>query len=157
MPLSAVGYDHPTSPDILLSLAWDAQPNRHGVRGRFYSCGSSGVGLGNHGSASPYEIHNTLVAAGPHFKKGVASSTPSSNADLFPTILRILGLEGGSSTDGRVLEEALIGGPEPEEVFVSTSILEESADLGEVVYRQQVQVSRVAVTAYLDKARAERR
>ena len=157
MPLSAVGYDHPTSPDILLSLAWDAQTNRYGVRGRFYSCGSPGVGLGNHGSASPYEIHNTLVAAGPHFKKGVASPTPSSNADLFPTILSILGLEGGSPTDGRVLEEALLGGPEPEEVFVSTSILEESADLGEVVYSQQVQVSRVAGTTYLDKARAERR
>ena len=157
MPLSAVGYDHPTSPDILMSLSWDSQPNRHGVKGRIYSCGEVGVGLGNHGSASPYEVHNTLVAAGPHFKKGVVSSTPSSNADLFPTILRILGLESGSPTDGRVLEEALEGGPEPEEVFSSTSILEESVDLGPAVYSQQVQVSRVAGTTYLDKARAERR
>ena len=157
MPLSAVGYDHPTSPDILMSLAWDSQPNRHGVKGGIYSCGEVGAGLGNHGSASPYEIHNTLVAAGPHFKTGVASSTPSSNADLYPTFMRILGIESGSPTDGRVLEEALLGGPEPEEVFVSTSILEESADLGETAYRQQVQVSRVAGVAYLDKARANRR
>ena len=157
MPLSAVGYDHPTSPDILMSLAWDSQPNRHGVKGRIYSCGEVGVGLGNHGSASPYEVHNTLVAAGPHFKRGVTSFTPSSNVDLFPTVLRILGIESASPTDGRVLEEALEGGPEPEEVFSSTSILKESAELGLAVYRQQVQVSRVAGTTYLDKARAERR
>ena len=157
VPFSAVGYNHPTSPDILMSLAWDSQPNRHGVKGRIYSCGEVGVGLGNHGSASPYEVHNTLVAAGPHFKQGVSSSAPTSNADLFPTILRILGIESGSPTDGRVLEEALEGGPEPEEVFVSTSILEESADLGGVTYSQQVQVSRVAGTPYLDKARAELR
>ena len=157
MPLSAVGYDHPTSPDVLMSLAWDSQPNRHGVKGRIYSCGEVGPGLGNHGSASPYEVHNTLLAAGPHFKRGAVSAAPTSNADLFPTILRILGIESGSPTDGRVLEEALEGGPEPEEVFSSTSVLEESADLGLAVYRQQVQVSRVGDTPYLDKARAERR
>ena len=140
-----------------MSLAWDSQPNRHGVKGRISSCGEVGVGLGNHGSASPYEVHNTLVAAGPHFKKGVTSPAPSSNADLFPTILRILGIESASPTDGRVLDEALEGGPEAEEVFSSTSILEESADLGFAVYSQQVQVSRVASTTYLDKARAKRR
>ena len=154
LPLAAAGYDHPSSPDILLSFAWDAQRNRHGVRGRVYSCGDQRVGQGNHGSASPYEVHNTLIAAGPHFKDGLVSMVPSSNVDLFPTMLRALGLEIGSAVDGRVLDEALVGGPEPEEVFVSTEVREESTELGGVTYRQKVQFSRVGDTSYLDKGLA---
>ena len=155
LPLSAAGYDHSSSPDILLSLAWDGELNQNGVRGRIYSCGDHGVGHGNHGSASPYEVHNTLIAAGPHFKNGLVSMVPSSNLDLFPTILRVLGLQQpGSRVDGRVLDEALVGGPEPEEVFVSTEVLEKSTVLGDVTYRQRVQVSRVGTASYLDKGMA---
>ena len=156
IPLSSIGYDHPTSPDIVLSFAWDADVNQNGVRGNVYSCGEVGVGLGNHGSASPYEVRNTLVAAGPHFKSGVTSMAPTSNADAFPTILRILGLESDSPVDGRVIEEALVGGPEPDEVFVSTSVLEGTAMLGDLTYRQEIQVSRVGNTTYMDKGRASR-
>ena len=154
--LAAAGYDHPSSPDILLSFAWGAEPNRHGIKGRIYSCGDNAVGHGNHGSASPYEVHNTLIAAGPHFKSGLVSMVPSSNVDLFPTILRALELEIESPVDGRVLDEALVGGPEPEEVFFSTEVREESTDLGDVTYRQKVQFSRVGGASYLDKGTAYR-
>ena len=84
----------------------------------------------------------------------IISMAPTSNADAFPTILRILGLESDSPVDGRVIEEALVGGPEPDEVFVSTGILEGTADLGDVTYRQELQVSWVDSASYLDKGRA---
>jgi hypothetical protein len=48
--------------------------------------------VGNHASLSPYDMHNTLVAAGPDLRRGVLDTLPSGNTDLAPTVLWILGL-----------------------------------------------------------------
>ncbi len=48
------------------------------------------AGAGMHVSLSPYDMHNTLVAAGPAFREGLASELPSGNIDVAPTILKIL-------------------------------------------------------------------
>ena len=56
---------------------------------------------------------NNMAAAGPDFKKGFTDPLPVSNADIAPTLAHILGLELPSigKLRGRVLEEALPGGP----------------------------------------------
>jgi arylsulfatase A-like enzyme len=56
---------------------------------------------------------NNMTAAGPDFKKGFTDRLPVSNADIAPTLAHILGLQLPSTgkLQGRVLEEALPGGP----------------------------------------------
>ena len=73
-----------------------------------------------HGSSSPFDIHNTLVAAGPDLKAGVEIEVPSGNVDFAPTFLHLLGLDIPSSMQGRVLHEALREGPDPRAVTVET-------------------------------------
>ena len=109
-----------------------------------------------HGSISPYEVNSVLIAAGPHFKAGVRSAVPSGIVDLFPTVLHLLGMALPRPVDGRVLHEALDGGPDPKEVFVETAVHRVSATFGGVSYRQEAQVSRVGDTLYVDKGKASR-
>ena len=74
-------------------------------------------GQGIHGSFGRQDTHNFMAAIGPDFKTGLKDPSPVSNADLAPTLARILGLDlgGGGSAVGRVLGEALLadGAPVP--------------------------------------------
>ena len=152
--LDLVSALHQRSPEILVSFNWTSDRNAAGIAGTAPSSGSLDVGNGNHGSISPFEVHNVLVAGGPHFKRGEASLVPSGNVDVFPTLLHIIGLSQPGPVDGRVLREALLGGPHPEEVFADAQVHETSGHAGMAPYRQQLQVSRVAETIYPDKGRA---
>jgi hypothetical protein len=70
-------------------------------------------GQGSHGSLSRGETHNFMAAVGPDFKAGFVDPSPVSNADLPWTIAKALGLSFPSQgkLKGRVIEEALKGGP----------------------------------------------
>ncbi len=70
-------------------------------------------GQGMHGSFGRGDTFNNMVAIGPDFKKGFTDTAPVSNADLAPTLAKILGFQLPSTGDlkGRVIEEALTGGP----------------------------------------------
>lgn len=70
-------------------------------------------GQGMHGSFGRHDTFNTMLAAGPDFKKGFVSFTPVSNSDITPTIASILGLKipANGSLVGRAANEALVGGP----------------------------------------------
>jgi len=121
-PLEEASIDSADAPDIAVSLRWTPQVNQHGAAGSVIAegggtgtsgSGQSGTSLrGTHVSLSPYDLHNTLIAAGPDFREGFASDTPSGNVDVAPTILHLLGVKQprslfGRSMDGRVLFEAL--------------------------------------------------
>lgn len=69
-------------------------------------------GQGMHGGFGRDCTFNNMAAAGPDFKKGFTDPLPVSNADIAPTLARILGLHLPSTgkLQGRVLEEALPGG-----------------------------------------------
>jgi hypothetical protein len=108
-------------------------------------------GTGQHGSMSRHEMNNILFAAGPSFRSTANLATPSGNLDLAPTILRILGLSGGSDMHGRVLEEALIDGPGADEMAWSTSLHKAEVDVGGAVYRQEIKISAVGATTYVDE------
>jgi hypothetical protein len=92
---------------LVVSFSWDADatsaaaPDTPGTE-----LASAYGSRGMHGSFSPRDVHNTLIAAGPHFRAGVADLYPSSNLDVAPTVASLLRLDM-QQVEGRVLLEAL--------------------------------------------------
>jgi len=72
--------------------------------------------------------------------------------DVAPTVLALLGVTEGDGErdrlDGRVLAEALEGGPDPEHVAAETRVHTVAAG----PYRAAIQVSAVAGRRYIDKS-----
>lgn len=71
-------------------------------------------GQGMHGGFGRDNTFNNMAAIGPDFKRGFVDSSPVSNADIARTLAHILKWAGrdNGSLHGRVLEEALAGGPD---------------------------------------------
>ena len=111
-------WNHERSADILYSPDWSDGTNTYGVAGTSASYGTAG-----HGSSSPYEIHNTLIAAGPDIRKQHVVTAPSGNVDLAPTLLQLTGVAPPSAMQGRVLHEALTSGTNRSPIAVKTNQL----------------------------------
>ena len=137
-------------PDLLLTFPWSSQPNAFGVSGTDLANVSTGGAplTSDHGSMSPWNVRNTLVAWGAGFKTRTAVHAPAGNADVTPTILTLLGLEEHDGIDGRVLAEALVDGPDVEHVVVDTRV--HTTEAGR--YRAAVQMSTVDGRRYVDKS-----
>ena len=150
LPAFLVGAEGLRAPELAVSLRWNGTPNEDGYRGQVYSTGGL-VGQGQHGSMSPHELHNVLFARGPSFKRRSRVVAPSGNTDVLPTVLKVLGIEAGDEMDGRVLEEALVGGPRVDRVDWSTELYNAERLLEGGVYRQQIQVSLVENAVYVDQ------
>jgi arylsulfatase A-like enzyme len=108
LPLSAVHLANAQgrNPDLIVSFNFDANAAVSGTPGLEYTS-SGGNGRGTHGSFSPRDVHNTLIASGPAFKPDFhRDELPTANIDVAPTIAAILGLKLPTA-DGRVLNEAL--------------------------------------------------
>lgn len=103
LSFDAVRWQHARAAQILYSPDWTDAANPRGVRGTAAAGGTAG-----HGSASPWDIHNTLTAAGPDLQRGAVVDVPSANVDLAPTFLGLLGLPRPASMQGRVLREAFV-------------------------------------------------
>lgn len=114
LSMELIGYEHPRRPDILFAPAWGGGKNEHGYAGTSALPGTAG-----HGTDSPHDIHNTLVALGPDFKQDLRSGTPSGNLDLAPTLCALAGIAAPETMRGRILAEALRGGPDPDDMAVS--------------------------------------
>ena len=99
---------------------------------------------------SRQELRNTLIARGPGFLRSTVVDTPTGNIDVAPTILHLLGLPGGEKMDGRVLHEALADGDDSSDVVPRTET--HTTELGD--YRQEVTVTTVGGSAYLDEGNA---
>lgn len=72
-------------------------------------------GQGMHGSFSRADTYNTMAAIGPDFKQDYEDMAPVSNADVAPTLAKVLNLKKLSPHGklvGRVLSEALLSGPD---------------------------------------------
>ncbi len=113
MPMRFVHIENAAgrNPDIIVSFDYDENAVVRGVRGTEYS----GILLNNpyrgmHGSFSPVDVHNTLIAFGPDFREGLKATLPTGNVDVAPTVASILGLRLPHA-DGRPLLEALRNGP----------------------------------------------
>ena len=146
--LADARWDHERAADILYSPAWTDAENLYGYRGTSAAGGTAG-----HGSASPYDIHNTLIAAGPDLAAGSEVSLPTSNVDLAPTFLYLLGLAAAPTMAGRPLIEALAAGPDLPAAREPGEIAAATPDGG---YRAVARTSAVFGRRYLDAATAER-
>jgi predicted AlkP superfamily pyrophosphatase or phosphodiesterase len=104
LSFDAIRWAHDRSSQILYSPDWSDAPNAFGMRGTSASSGTAG-----HGSSSPWDIHNTLIAAGPDLKQGRTIDAPSANVDFAPTFLTLLGAPIPPSMQGRPLAEAFRG------------------------------------------------
>jgi len=106
LPLATVHLANKRAPDIIASYDFDANAVVQGFKGTVYTSMSNERGM--HGSFSPIDVHNTLIASGPDFRQAWRSELPSGNVDLAPTLAAILKLDLHEA-DGRVLREALSG------------------------------------------------
>ncbi|MEY2556938.1 MAG: hypothetical protein QOE34_363 [Verrucomicrobiota bacterium] len=149
-PLEAVHADTPDAPDVVVALHWTAKPNRFGVPGTIITDSARGTNEGSHATLSEFDVHNTLIAAGPDFRRGLMSDVPSGNVDLAPTVLHLLGLDGPNKFDGRVLVEALNETASPDKkTTTKTSEVSRTFPTGE--WRQHLRISRVGENAYIDE------
>ena len=141
------------SPDVIFSMRWSEDKSQYGTPGLVVSDGGT-KSKGTHASLSRFDMHNTLVAAGPDFRKGMLDEMPTGNADVPPTILHILGVTPPAPMDGRVLYEALATGtgsaPKPE-----TKTIEASCDRGYFHWRQYLKFSIVGDAIYFDEGNGE--
>lgn len=124
-----VGWNHARSADILVTPGWSDAENDFGFRGETYSTGSAG-----HGSASPWDIHATLIASGPAFKRFESSPMHTGNIDITPTVLALMDVPLPPDLDGRVLEELMVGGPAASEIALEAGVEQVSADFGGGTY-----------------------
>jgi arylsulfatase A-like enzyme len=154
--LSRVHVDaHQGAPDVLVSMHWSTDKNDWGAPG-LVTAAEGKRGRGAHASLSRFDLHNTLIAAGPDFKKGFTSELPSGNVDLAPTVLAILGIPQPNPMDGRVLTEAMVGSTNAP-AKPDRQTLEASRDLGFRLWHQYLTFSRVGSVAYYDEGNGESR
>ena len=141
--------DSEHAPDVEMSFRWNDSKNQFGVPGMIDGDWQRAAGKGTHATLSRFEMHNTLIVVGPDFQHGLTSDIPSGNVDLAPTILRILGING-QQTDGRDLSEAM----DPAgslAVSSKSETIEATRQFGEGTWRQELKISRVGSTVYLDE------
>jgi arylsulfatase A-like enzyme len=138
------------APDVVMSFRWNDSKNQFGVPGMIDADWQRGAGQGTHATLSRFDMHNTLIAAGPDFHRGQSDDLPTGNVDLAPTILRILGITPSQKMDGRVLSEGLvnidISVPRPE-----ASEVDGAKNFASGTWRQTLKISRVDSTIYLDE------
>ena len=148
LPAKLIGLEGPRAPSLAMSFRWDSTANTSGYAGHAWST-SLGPGKGQHGSMSPHETRNVLIAWGPLFKKSATISAPTGNVDIAPTVLHLLGLSGGETMHGRVLAETLEGGPNAVQWRPEIHRAERAMQAG--IFRQELQVSEVGDTVYVDQ------
>jgi arylsulfatase A-like enzyme len=107
-------------------------------------------GQGMHGSFGRANTLNFMAAIGPDFKKQFVDQAPISNADIAPTLAQILGFDiaGKGELKGRVLREALAGGPPTVSFERRTSISEGAANGKKTILMYQ----QLAKQVYFDQA-----
>jgi len=115
------------APDIIVSFSYDENIAVAGKLGVSYA--SSINRRGDHGSFSPTDTHISLMASGPNFKSGLSDMLPTSNVDIAPTVAHILQFDMPAA-QGRVLEEALLGGPPLSEYAVLNNTHRSSTKTG---------------------------
>jgi predicted AlkP superfamily pyrophosphatase or phosphodiesterase len=147
LSFDAVRWSHGRSGDILYSPDWTDAKNAYGFAGTSASNGTAG-----HGGSSPFEIHNTLIAAGPDIKQGATVTVPSGNVDFAPTFLHLLGIAAPRSMQGRVLHEGLRAGTKRSPAQIRK--IQQTAATSDGSYRQTAYFSIVSAEGteyrYLD-------
>jgi predicted AlkP superfamily pyrophosphatase or phosphodiesterase len=150
--LDQAKIDSKDAPDVVMAFRWNGEKNQFGVPGMIDADWQRGAGKGTHATLSRFDMHNTMIAAGPDFRRGKVSDLPSGNVDLAPTILRILEITPPQQLDGRVLSEAMLNiDSASTELKPEAKTVEAMKDFSSGSWRQSLQISRVGSTIYLDE------
>lgn len=146
---AAAKIDRRDGPDLLMAFRWSDAKNQFGAPGMINGDWNRKAGKGTHATLGRFDMHNTLIAAGPDFRLGWKDDIPSGNVDLAPTILDILGVRA-PPLDGRILQEAMIGKGDavPE---ATTQTVEAKSVFPSGLWQQTLRSSRVGSTTYLDE------
>jgi hypothetical protein len=122
LPLQLVHLENKKgkNPDIIVGMNFNENAVVQGLKGIEFNTG--GIDRGMHGSFSPIDVHNTLIAYGPDFREKFVDTLPSGNVDVAPTIAYLLGVKL-PNTDGRPLYEAIDNGPSISAYSVSKVII----------------------------------
>ncbi len=147
-----INYDR--APDVEMAFRWNRSKNRSGVSGMIDADWNRAAGQGTHATLSRFDMHNTLIASGPDFRRGVSDDLPTGNVDVAPTVLQILGIKPWHSLDGRVLVEVMTNDgtlpPTPE-----TEIAEAERKFQTGVWKQTLILSHVGKTVYIDEGNGQ--
>lgn len=114
LPLSAVdlvGSAVTPHPDMVVAFKTFYLNPGDLMQGIQISDGGLEEGQGNHGGFGRECTWNNMAAIGPDFKKRSVDKAPVGNADITPTLAKILGITMSSNgkLGGRVINEALAG------------------------------------------------
>ena len=148
-PFAKAQIDAGQGPDVIMAFRWTDEKNQFGLPGMIEGDWNRQSGKGTHATLSRFDMHNTLIVAGPDFRRGTTDDWPTGNVDLAPTILSILKIKSPQPMDGRVLSEAMPNAPDPAKPVTETSSATRNFPNG--VWRQSLQQSRVGTTIYLDE------
>jgi arylsulfatase A-like enzyme len=142
--------DSTHGPDVAMSFRWNASKNQFGTPGLIDSDWNRQAGKGTHATLSRFDMHNTLVAAGPDFRHSESDDSATGNVDLAPTILRILEIAAPHALDGRVLSEAMVNG-DTLPPKTQTETIQAAREFSSGIWRQSIQTSHVGTTIYIDE------
>lgn len=153
--LEQAKIDSPAAPDIVCAMRWKADSSANGTPGLIYSDASEyGPGQGMHASLSPFDMHNTCIAAGPDFRRDFQDPLPTGNIDIAPTVTWLLGVTPQRQPSGRVLHEALTENTErnahPTSHHLETTYRDENFG-----WRQYLDYSEVSGVLYFDAGNGE--
>ncbi|MDE1929281.1 MAG: alkaline phosphatase family protein, partial [Burkholderiales bacterium] len=152
-PLDAIGLEDPQRrdpgrPDVVVSYSWDDQAVVQGLRGiEFESFGAGRRGV--HGGFAPADVHATLIASGPSFRRATTVTDPSGNVDLAPTLAHVLGL-ALPQADGRILDEALVAPASRSRPRVVARRLHPAADVSGLRFERPTDPGGASADAALD-------
>jgi arylsulfatase A-like enzyme len=150
--LNDAKIDNPHAPDVVMAFRWNDSKNQFGTPGMIDADWQREAGKGTHATLSRFDMHNTLIAAGPDFRRGQTDDLATGNVDLAPTILHILGIETAQGMDGRVLSEAMVNVDQvPAGGKTETKTIEAKKDFAAGTWRQSLRISRGGSTIYLDE------
>ena len=148
--LDKAKIDSPNAPDVEMAFRWSEKKNQFGLPGMIDADWQRKAGKGTHATLSKFDMHNTLIAAGPDFRHGQFDDLPSGNIDLAPTMLRVLGITPPRQLDGRILSEAMIK-IDTQPSKPETETIEATRKFSSGTWRQTLQISRTGSTTYLDE------
>jgi len=149
----AARIENEHAPDVAMAFRWNQNKNQFGIPGMIDADWQRKAGNGTHATLSRFDMHNTLIADGPDFRRGDTDDLPSGNVDLTPTILAVLGMTSTEKLDGRILAEAMnIAARVPES---ASETLEAAREFSSGKWEQTLRLSHVGSTIYLDEGNGE--